>query len=267
MRRWSSLLLAVLLSLAFSLVGCAKECRTDADCVAPGACTAARCLDSGKCQFLTESPCCGNGACEEEAGENACTCNADCSFAATDDGSCSGKVLLPDPRREDRTVAAERAEYYCDGGSCVVGVPPAKVQSKQLLSEHPGVVRFEVVTSVSQPFVLGKGSCEVRVKLVDMDESRAQGPVRITNLQVLSRNELIGERPLDVIFLNVTDEAVVEVSLVPTMAELEEERFFNVKIDYSYQGLGVSGFSLVRDSLETAQASLPFIDPDQVVLP
>lgn len=257
-------MVVALIILAVILAGCgSSECEADSECTATGKCKVARCVE-GMCQSAVKPGCCGNLQCEEDAGETPCTCEQDCSFDKTDDGTCSGKLQLPN-EYNDRTHAAEYVEYLCRDEECVVGVPSSEVEDKQLFSTHRGTVNFEVVSTITQPFVVGEGSFDIRVKLADTRD-RVQLPVKITSLQLLSSGELLAEKSLDPPVLLQKVGAVHEDSLQvdPALDDAEEQREITVRVTYEFTQLDYDGDpNVVRSALERRYRNMWFVDPEK----
>lgn len=259
------LIVVVVLASAFALAGCdSSECESDADCTAVGQCKVARCMD-GLCKSLPEPDCCGNLECEEDAGENPCTCEQDCRLEETADGTCSGKVELPHPRYEDRTLTAEHAEYFCRDDECVIGVSQDDVEEKQFFSTFRGTVSFETVTTISQPFVIGEGSFKIRVKVADAYE-RVQLPVKLTGIQVLSRGELLAEKSLSPPALLQRVGATYEDSLRlnPSLDGIEANHDLTVRVTYEFVEESRTGeLNTVRSSLEGRYRDMGFVESEK----
>jgi hypothetical protein len=252
---WHKFGLATALLLLFFLVGCSKECSVDSDCAA-NSCEQASC-SRGTCRIGIIPGCCGNDLCESSVGENSCTCDDDCRFAKSATGECSGKVKLPDPYRKGKFINATDAEYYCSNDACVIGISPEDVQKKTFFTDHKGMVSFEVSTTLSRPYVLGASECMVQVRLTDLT-ARATLPVTLTGLQLLSSNELVGEKTFTVTLANVTDSHKENFTLTPALTALEEDKQLGFRLSYEYRD---SAGVMQRGSVEAAYGLFPFIDP------
>ncbi len=269
MNKRSLLIFSLLIILLLVLAACGKEppkeCETAAQCMSQGECYTASCSPQGKCVQVPKTGCCGNMICEKDSGENVCSCEKDCKFDKTESGLCEGKVKLENSRRPGTFYDATYAQYFCDHDECVAGVPPKDIEEVQLLSDLKGDIYLEVVTKISKPFVVNKGELRVRVTMRDLNTARARGPVRFTGMQVLAGSELIAEKPLDETLTDVNDYFEADISLKPVLDHLEEEKDFNLRMNYEAYTYNPRDDSttLYRTYLQTSYRRIPFVDPSK----
>jgi len=263
----ASLLVAVLLvAVSVILMGCGgSECEADSECTSVGQCKQPRCVD-GLCQSVPKPDCCGNRQCEEDAGENPCTCEQDCSLEATEDGTCSGTVMVPHYRITDRMVEAKHARYYCEDDKCMLGAPESEVDVRKLFSTHRADrARLEITGSVSQPYVVGDGVFNVRVKLTDLLSDYARLPVKLTSIQVLTENELMAEKELsNVELVNIGSSYSQSLVLSPAMDQVEERRSLSIRVSYEYLEVIRDEEDVVRGAVAERYDDLYFINPETV---
>lgn len=230
------LVFVLLLSL---LAGCKEnECKVDDDCSVGNDCVAARCY-KGSCQRQLIDDCC-------------------------DPLDCSGKVVYPNPANPKRTVTAQYAEKFCLDGECVVGVQEPK--QVQLFSEHPGIVAFELVAAVDQPFVIGQGSLALTLTLADYRPANALLPVVVDGVQVLIGSELVGQVNINQSLSAVGQSTSASLSLSPSLQGLEEELYVRLRVTYHYEApLSSGGSRTERESFEaTYNKQVAFVDPSWV---
>lgn len=265
------LLITLLVAVVVLVAGCGgkAECEADSDCTAQGACLQASCVQ-GACTTTPVADCCGNAQCEASAGENPCTCERDCRLEDTASGKCEGKVQVPNQYRPSVIEDAEYAQYYCEDDECVIGVPKEEVQDKQFFSEtRSAYVKFQVVADISKPYVIGQGTFHYTITLSDIELSRARTPVTITSVQVLFRDELVGQQIVNKQLQEVSDYVEGTIALTPSLDRLEEQRTLTFKVNYDYQavsrtvkdGQTVEDLSTDRSSFTTTFDQLVFIEP------
>lgn len=261
------LLSIILIALTIVLTACGEkvepECAVDNDCTAIGTCGVARCVE-GMCQQTTKQNCCGNNICEEKAKENVCSCDEDCDFEGTEDGTCSGKVRIPNPYIQGQYNSVKNAVYYCENDECVAGIPESEIQEEQLFFQTRGGVEFEVLTTISQPFIVGDGTFKIKVRLINL-QYQARAPVTITGFKVLAGSELMAEKVFQKKLTAVGQTHEEILHLKPTLDAVEEERFVTVKINYEFNNENpVNGdLTLQRTNIENRFPQIVFIDPKQ----
>jgi hypothetical protein len=240
-----------------SACGAPPECETSTDCQASGKCMQARCSSAGACQNVPITDCCGNLQCE--ANENTCSCNQDCKMKETASGTCSGPVQIPIPGREGKFTDTLYAQYACVDNACIVTVPADKVEVMQFLKNNMGSVEFDVTTSISQPFMLGSGTCTVRIKLTDLKTTISN--VKLTGIQVLTDNELIAEKTINAPLTGVGTSYEESLILKPVLAKIETKERVIIKINYEYTEMIKDNANIVRTALSNTYSDIIFVDP------
>ncbi|KYK25619.1 hypothetical protein AYK26_05770 [Euryarchaeota archaeon SM23-78] len=257
MKGWNLVLISLLLFSIFFITSCGEktECTSSSECLTGNPCLLGRCKD-GKCVTNVKPDCCPNANCEEDAGENKCMCPQDC-------GKCEGKVTYTvETYRGPKEVEAKYAEYRCENNKCIVGVDPAIVNTPSYRSDIDirGGFQAEIVTTLNQPFDTSKDKINIRLKLKNIDSDVVDG-VTFTNIQVLSVNELIGEKDINYKLINVGDmfEEELDISLAQTMVESEKDLSFNY--DYTYTAIERSEQVVYRAALKDRLTKLMIIVP------
>ncbi len=264
------LFFVLLLVVSLFLSACSKhppkECETAAQCMAVDNCHTATCSSQGKCVQVPKKDCCGNGVCEEKAGENPCSCNKDCKFDKTESGLCEGVIKLENPYKKGVFYDAAYTEYFCENDECVAGVPPDKIKNKQLLNDIKGNFYFEIVTTIPEPFVVNEGLIKFRVTLRDFNNYKVRGPVHFTDLQVLSGSELIAEKQIDETLSSLDDFFETQITLNPVLNSVEESRNINVRISYEAFNYDVRSEEKTpfRTFLQVSFNKVMFVDPSRV---
>ncbi|MBN1792808.1 hypothetical protein JW826_03950 [Candidatus Woesearchaeota archaeon] len=217
---------------SFLLASCAKkECESARDCGVNSQCITYGCSAENKCLKNVKPNCCGNKICEENSGENACTCD-DC-------GSCEkkGKVKYNvSTSRGPKTMESKFARYVCDANECVIGVSPDDVIEQKLTStlEERNYFRMEVLNTFNEPYNVNKDQFSVRIRLADINTKTVNSGLTVTSLQVLNGNYVMGEKIISKQLLNVGDLFTEEFTLTSSQTMTEEESSLSLKIDYSY---------------------------------
>ncbi|MBW2990972.1 hypothetical protein KY348_04675 [Candidatus Woesearchaeota archaeon] len=230
MKAWNLLLiLSLLISLLFiSSCGKGAECSGSSECATGNSCILGRCKE-GECVNTIKPDCCGNAKCEADAGENKCTCDQDC-------GKCEGKAKYTiETSRGPKEIDAKHATYLCKNSQCIVGVDPASVTAPSFTSDTTirGGFEAEIVTTLNQPFDTSKDKINIRLKLKNINENVVDG-VSFTLLQVVSGNELIGEKEIDNKLSSVGDVFVEEITISPAQSIVETEKNLDFNFDYEY---------------------------------
>jgi hypothetical protein len=221
------------------------QCSEDGDCRSK-ACKTVSC-ENAKCVYDPIPECCGNDICEEDAGENECTCGDDC-------GKCEGKAQLP-TARAGRFKDAQYVENFCTPqDECVFGVDPSRIKETQLVDEREtNFFKIEVLTTFNQPFSVQFDKFKFEIELKDAGEDLVP-PIKITNMQLKSGSLFFGEIDIDKVLEKVGDKINVEVPMTYDPDAIEEERTLSYKMSYEYvRRVEISdGFrdDLVRDDHE-----------------
>jgi len=153
-----------LFTLLVLLAACSKaECEASADCQRTG--HTGRCVDE-KCVFTPIPGTCGNTQCEENTGENKCTCATDC-------GSCSGAV--PGSTLLQQTCSQEN--------TCIVDVPIAKIKQQSITNTvNSQGNTFKITTTFNAPFNFKKDAFTATIILDNL--ANFVNNIRITGYEL-----------------------------------------------------------------------------------
>ncbi len=208
--------LFVFLTLSLlALSACTRaECKTNTDCIKQhytGSCMNRICVYSpieGEC---------GNSLCETNAGENKCTCPADC-------GICAGPV-------------SPNMEQTCVRNSCLESVLPEKIKPVTSTAElAAGGDKIRVTTSYSQPFNMRSDMFDVKFSIIT--ESKYNSERRIAKLALMGqttdkRTITLAEKNINRNFwpeINLDTELIVNF---PTT--LKEGAISNLELQITYE--------------------------------
>lgn len=235
MRASTILLIIILLVSAFFIASCGEkpECKTNADCVTGNPCITAKCTE-GACVKKVLDACCGNSKCE--LGENKCTCDKDC-------GKCEGnyKYNVTYFGRE-KTVETNFISQYCENDRCITGVLPDQINSIKLVNDvlQIGAFKAELLTTLNNPFIVGKDSVSIRMFLKDRDAMLVNN-ITFTRIQILEGSEVLGEKMINKQLAKFGDIWTEELELVSAQSVPEESKPIDVKLDYGFTVLERTG--------------------------
>jgi len=205
---------AVLLLLA----ACKTECKKDADCIKQH--FTGKCVDK-KCSYIAVPNECGNGQCEEGAGENKCTCAADC-------GQCIGKV----PNTQFLT-------QQCIQNMCIEDVQAIQVKPiYSSVDQSYAGDKFKIDTIYNLPFNLKKDTFDVAVTLTQ--QAPQNKDAHLLNLELIAttkdrRTITLARQDINKYLWTAGSTIKEEVAIDFPTAELEGELTGLVlKIQYEY---------------------------------
>lgn len=264
----TSLFFSLLLALSLLVVGCGEppECKADNDCFSSSNCLVPTCTQ-GACQTLPKPDCCGNTICEDS--ETVCSCNQDCKMESTESGACEGPVKVEKEFFPGSYDEMKYAQYYCLEGECEVGVPDDEIEVKQLISSNLyGDILFDVVTSISQPYVAGEGVAAVKITLNDIKDDTSL-PMDITSIQAILDGQLVAEELVDLKITKIGASVDKALQFDLPISKVEQISTLVVKIKYGYTKQ-VYDYTLqsyvpdyVRTSIENSYYKLYFVDPEK----
>jgi len=221
--------------LVIFISGC-KECKVSSDCdskvmeeLAKGyltKCLEVECNANNKCDIGIINNCCGNKRCEENVGENKCTCETDC-------GKCEGKGKVKIGSRE---YDAKYIKYYCnETDDCVFGVEKSLIRNIDLAYyKEFNYFKIGITSSLDQPFDIDNSKFKVKIQLEDRDKDLVF-PVTITSLKLTEGEFLIGEKTFNKELKYIGDYFIGEIPIsADSMQEIEEEKRLALVIDYVY---------------------------------
>ena len=267
-------IISLLIFVILLTSGC-KECKVNSDCDSKvresyssysEKCLDVECNVNNKCEIDIINNCCGNKRCEENVGENKCTCETDC-------GKCEGKGKVKIGSRE---YDAKYIKYYCnETDDCVFGVEKSLIRNIDLTdSRDLRYFKMGMTSSLDQPFNIDSSKFEVKIKIEDTDEDLVF-PVTITSLKLTEGEFLIGEKIFNKELKYVGDYFIGEIPIsADSMQEIEEEKRMTLVIDYVYiinervgrndEGDPIYEKKTVRDSYEKRYSSkLFFVNPGE----
>lgn len=163
-----NILIAIFLLSTLIIAGCGeKECETRADCTAKGACFIGNCV-KGTCEYRERPGCtCGNDRCEEDLGENECTCTDDC-------GTCKGNV-------------GEYMEKSCIGDQCVTSVKGLESRSAEdtisYESNRVKIMEMALKATYDEPFNIKASLFSINLKIDKITD--AASDVKITKIKLV----------------------------------------------------------------------------------
>jgi len=225
------------------------------DCTTNNPCILSRCKE-GKCVNTLKTGCCGNTKCETSAGENKCTCPTDC-------GECIGKVKYNvSTYRGPKEVETEYAMYLCENKQCVIRVNPSVVKTPSFTSDVSirGGFDAEIVTTLNQPFDTSRDKISIRFKLKDIDKDIIDG-ITFSSIQVLSGNELIGEKIINNKLSSVGDVFVEDITISPAQSAVEAERNLEFNFDYEYAALERGEEVTYRSTIKNRLSKMVLVVP------
>ncbi|RMF55465.1 hypothetical protein D6745_02085 [Candidatus Woesearchaeota archaeon] len=185
-----------------------EECNDNNDC------TIDSCITGTKlCNYELRPNCCGNFKCE--SGENKCNCARDC-------GPCERD-------------ASEHVEYFCStANTCLTRVKNNVVQPMSLLDERQlPYFKIGMITTLNQPFDINKDSITLEFELKN-DHPDLVFPVKITKIQLLENEVLLGQYTNTEELNSVGDSFSVTLQPSFSMNEIESEKSVSIKVDYEY---------------------------------
>ena len=259
MRAWNILLILILLTSTFFFTSCGgKEeavCTSSAECATGNPCILGRCKE-GKCVNTINDNCCGNGKCEASVGESKCTCDKDC-------GKCEGKVKYTvETYRGPKEVEAKYAEYLCEADKCIVKVDPDSVTTPRFTNEISirGGFEVEIVTTLNHPFDTSRDKISIRFKLKNINENVVDG-ISFSTIQVLTGNELIGEKLIEEKLTDIGDVFIQEITISPALNMIEAEKDLDFNFDYEYviveRGEEVTKRATIENTLRNIMLVVP----------
>jgi hypothetical protein len=237
MRARTILVIIILLVSVFFITSCGKkaECEINSDCATGNPCITAKCTE-GVCDKKVLDGCCGNAKCE--LGETSCTCDKDC-------GKCEGKYKYNITQYgRQKSMETSFITRYCENDRCVKGVLPDKINTIRLSNDlfESGVFKAELLTTLNNPFIVGKDNVNVRLFLKDIIS--LDGNVTFTRIQVLEGAEVLGEKMINKKLAKISDIWTEELALVSAQNVPEEGKMLDIKMDYDYDMLVKAGKDL-----------------------
>jgi hypothetical protein len=186
---------------------CPSSCNDNNDCTTDS-CSE---LTNYFCLHKRKANCCGNMKCESN--ENPCTCQIDC-------GSCTGKT----------TTFLERKCYQRNCVNVFLG----KTETERV-TWNPNFYIFTVLTTTEypQPFDIKKSKINFKIELLDA-EADLVFPVKITRIQLLESDTLLGESVLSENLDSVGSSFYADIPITFTMSELELSKRVKLKLFYEY---------------------------------
>ncbi len=181
------LFFTIFIILISILTGCGGECKVDADCEAPNACTKAQCIDK-ECKLTPIKGCtCGDNECDASINENKCTCPEDCGKCGatksesvylkeqcfnTETGElCEGRIALDDP-----------CECYEDIDQSQIETETSSISARTRQGTFEGTVEYQ------QPFDLKRSTFKIKeLKIKDWDEDIDK--ISLNNIEVYGTRE------------------------------------------------------------------------------
>ena len=188
------------------------SCNPRVDCDDFNECTIDSCADNtALCSHETISSCCGNFVCEE--GEDKAGCASDC-------GPCEGPI-------------SQNLQYRLSGDKCLV----ERANSQQQIKTATKTLTFFTIglkTTYTVPFDVTVDNLDVEFSLDNFDANSVQLPLKITKIQALHRDLLLGETSQNVMLSSKGDTKKITVPILYDVQGFEEESDITLKIDYTY---------------------------------
>jgi hypothetical protein len=205
-------------------------CDDDSGCKTKQKCVDPSCVN-GECVFEQKEDCCGNGICEEDSGENICSCKEDCG------DNCTGEVQFITDRGFPQK--AKYFEYACARGECQINYEVAEIDPRQAYHDVRSTnLVFGLQLDYIQPFEINHGKMQIELQLKDVETDLIQLPVEVTDIRVLEGTMLLGRIPrLSKKFNKIGDVLEFELPLSYSMKLPEEQKTIMVTVDYQYMGL------------------------------
>ena len=228
MRARTILVIIIFLVSIFFITSCGKkpECITNSDCATGNPCITAKCTE-GACVKRVLDGCCGNSKCESD--ENSCTCDKDC-------GKCEGKYKYNVSYfGKQKAIETALITQYCENDKCVKGVLPDKINSIKLVNDvlQAGAFKVELLTTLNNPFIIGKDTVSIRMFLKDRDPFLVNN-ITFTRIQVLEGSEVLGEKMINKQLARVGEIWTDELELVSAQSVPEESKSIDIKLDYGF---------------------------------
>ena len=264
----------VILALVMLLASGCKECKTSLDChdyVRENYGSYSKsCLDidciKNKCSVDVENNCCGNDDCEKA--ESKCSCPADC-------GKCSGKAKV---QLGSKKVDAEYLEYDCEDNKCMLTLDKSVVRTIDLYDDKTfSYFKWDVMTSIDQPFDIDNSKFKVSIELKDTDEELIL-PVVITRLKLVDRVErglIVGQRDTEGTLIEIGDSVTEIIPIKPdSLKDIEDEKKLELVIEYTYKikeraGSDSEGEPIYEEKIErktyshTYDSKIFFVNPGE----
>ena len=259
--------LIIVISILF-LSSCGSDddkeprCSIDDDCPLARACEITQCVDS-YCQVNKKIDCCGNGICEDEVGEDVCSCTADCP------GTCEGPVEFTLPGG-----AKQKSKYFnygCGGSSenakrCIIRYDLSKIDPRE---EYHEIKKDNILVGVTigyiQPFVIRQQEMNIELQLKDFTSEKVKTPLTINEIRVMESTLLLGrKRNIDKDLDDIGDIYSTTVPLDYSMGLPEEQKSVSIEVDYQYKGVQTDGKTklFISKDTKTLKHRIYFLDPD-----
>jgi len=199
------------IALMIVLAGCKpKECTKDIECEKEhfvGGCS------ENKCVYQPIANECGNGLCEENVGENSCTCESDCGECKGGTGKYLGKS--------------------CQKDICVFGIKKdVKIVPTSLFEDRKmGDVNLQINYKFNSPFNTLADKIVMDVELFNLREGVSD--VRITKVKALEKSSEFGSFESAVDFPSVGSKGRVDLK-INKFSSPEEEHDIDLAVWYEY---------------------------------
>lgn len=249
-----SILFIFILGIALLLSGCgssntAPKCKVDTDCSVTAKCTTASCLN-GYCATKSKSNCCGNKQCEEAAAETKCTCDVDC-------GKCTGTIKVKDSK--GKLLDSTYLKMLCDDtDECVASYDKTQQKPVEVFNEFASTgFKFNVYVKYDQPFDKKTSKFNVEFNLKDLDETRIQAPVSITEIRIMESGNVIARKSTGLSFNKIGDKLSQGLDVSYILSQAEETKSLSVNIDYELTPLMKSKDTYVPQQTQRKTYAIP----------
>lgn len=238
------------------------RCSVDEDCPLAGTCAVAQCVDS-YCQVNKEIDCCGNGICEDKAGEDVCSCKIDCP------GACEGPVEFTLPGG-----AKQKSKYFnygCGGGDegesrCIIRYDLSEIDPRE---EYHEIKKDNILVGVTigyiQPFVIKQQKMSIELQLKDFTSEKVKMPLTINEIRVMESTLLLGrKRNINKDLDDISDIYSTTIPLDYSMGLPEEQKTVSIEVDYQYKSIQTDRTTklFISKDTKTLKHRIYFLDPD-----
>lgn len=247
------------------LAGCAeKECKVRSDCESRGSCFLYTCV-KGECVEREKANCnCGNAVCDEDLGENSCTCVDDC-------GTCEEEV-------------SDFMEKTCVNDQCITQIKGLEEKSAEDVIKYEESRQVKLQLSLkatySDPFNVKQSLMNINLKIDKiMDDVNN---VKITKIKIIehtgSKNRYGGwddDEPVTLSEKTYTKTLFDQTStfnkefpifIEGIDPEASEQKTITLEISYELKTKDRYGNPVSNEGLFEKEMSMTFVSPDAPVV-